>query len=290
MAPRKNVPQPPSPPQLTPIEMQQGIARLQQRIAELEAFSPAAVQRRYDSSVKVLETAIQGTLAKIFGQNTPDYYRYNGATTLDNGSIFIDYEVPLYEVRENLEEGKKGALALLKQAVRELNEELGYAATAEPLKHEGSSTERELARTVFVVHGHDEGAREGVARFLERIGFEPIILHEQASQGRTVVEKVEAHGGVGFAVVILTPDDVGGASAGAQSPRARQNVVLELGYFIGKLGRSRVCALKKGELELPSDFHGVVYTPFDETGGWRQLLARELAAVGYAIDWNLVMR
>jgi predicted nucleotide-binding protein len=144
-----------------------------------------------------------------------------------------------------------------------------------------------LSRKVFIVHGRDDGARETVARFLERLEFEPIILHEQASRGRTVIEKVEAHGDLGFAVVLLTPDDEGGKKGGTLRPRARQNVLLELGYFIGRLGRSRVCALKRGDsLEIPSDFGGVVYVPFDDTGGWKEALGRELEAAGFEIDWN----
>jgi hypothetical protein len=114
------------------------------------------------------------------------------------------------------------------------------------------------ARKVFIVHGHDEGARESVARFLEQLDFDPIILHEQANQGRTIIEKIEAHGDVGFAVVLLTPDDIGSVQGGDPLPRARQNVLLELGYFIGRLGRARVCALKRGDVEVPSDFGGVV--------------------------------
>ena len=145
------------------------------------------------------------------------------------------------------------------------------------------------ARKVFVVHGHDEAPREAVARFLTTLSFEPIILHEQANQGRTVIEKIEAHGDVGFAVVLLTPDDTGGPKSGEQSPRARQNVILELGYFIGILGRSRVCALKRGDLEIPSDFGGVVYETYDAGGGWKNALGRELQAAGFEIDWNKVM-
>ncbi|QJT31753.1 hypothetical protein E4186_17325 [Aeromonas media] len=147
-----------------------------------------------------------------------------------------------------------------------------------------------LSRKVFIVHGHDDGARETVARFLERIGLEAIILHEQANQGRTVIEKVVAHGDVGFAVVLLTPDDEGCAKGGVQEPRARQNVLLELGYFIGRLGREKVCALKRGILEIPSDFAGVVWEEMDSNGGWKTALARELAAAGHNIDWNKVMR
>jgi predicted nucleotide-binding protein len=144
-------------------------------------------------------------------------------------------------------------------------------------------------RKVFIVHGREEGPREAVARFLERLGFQPIILHEQANQGMTVIEKVEANSDVGFAVIILTPDDVGGLKGEPLQPRARQNVLLELGYFIGKLTRRRVCTLKVGEMEIPSDWCGVVDEPYDAGGGWKQTLARELKAAEYEIDWNKVM-
>lgn len=146
------------------------------------------------------------------------------------------------------------------------------------------------SRKIFIVHGHDDGARETVARFLERIGLEPIILHEQANQGRTIIEKVVANSDVGFAVVLLTPDDEGCIKGGVPEPRARQNVLLELGYFIGRLGRDKVCALKRGTLEIPSDFAGVVWETMDGNGGWKQALARELEAAGHTIDWNMVMR
>nr|WP_290839973.1 nucleotide-binding protein [Halomonas sp.] len=147
-----------------------------------------------------------------------------------------------------------------------------------------------FSRKIFIVHGHDDGARETVARFLERIGLEAIILHEQANQGRTIIEKVVANSEVGFAVVLLTPDDEGCAKGGKPEPRARQNVLLELGYFIGRLGRDKVCALKRGTLEIPSDFAGVVWETMDSNGGWKQALARELEAAGHSIDWNKVMR
>ncbi|WP_046862729.1 TIR domain-containing protein [Microvirga massiliensis] len=147
-----------------------------------------------------------------------------------------------------------------------------------------------VSNKIFIVHGHDGEAREAVARFLGNIGFEPIILHEQANRGRTVIEKVEANSDVGFAVVLLTPDDEGCVKGGTPEPRARQNVLLELGYFIGRLGREKVCALKRGEVEIPSDFAGVVWQTMDAGNGWRQALGRELEAAGYRIDWNKVMR
>jgi hypothetical protein len=153
------------------------------------------------------------------------------------------------------------------------------------------SVKAQFSRKIFIVHGHDEGSRESVARFLEKIDFEPVILHERANRGRTIIEKFEAHADVGFAVVLMTPDDVGGAREGMQQQaRARQNVILELGYFIGRLGRERVCAVKSSELELPSDILGVVWTPFDSHGAWKVALLKELEAAGYEIDWNKAMR
>ncbi len=131
--------------------------------------------------------------------------------------------------------------------------------------------------SVFIVHGHDEEAREAVARFLERVDLEAVILQEQPNQGRTIIEKFEAHAGeVSFAVVLITPDDVGG--------RPRQNVVFELGFFVAKLGRGKVCLLRKGDLEEFSDFQGVAYTVMDSGGAWKIRLAREMEAAGLPVD------
>jgi predicted nucleotide-binding protein len=143
------------------------------------------------------------------------------------------------------------------------------------------------SRNVFLVHGHDDAVTTTVARFLEKLDLHVIILHEQPNMGRTVIEKFEAHADVGFAVVLLTPDDVGGlASTGQLNPRARQNVILELGYFIGRLGRSRVCALYIEGVEIPSDIHGVLYVPYDTANGWRVKLANEIKAAGITVDLN----
>ncbi len=147
-----------------------------------------------------------------------------------------------------------------------------------------------LTKRVFVVHGHDGEAREAVARFLEKIGFEAVILHEQASRSRTVIEKIEANRDVSFAVILLTPDDEGCVRGGTLEPRARQNVLLELGYFMAHLGRENVCALKRGRVEIPSDFAGVVWEAMDDNAGWKTKLARELEAAGHSIDWNKVMK
>ena len=115
-----------------------------------------------------------------------------------------------------------------------------------------------------------------------------MILHEQPSEGQTIIEKFEKHADVFFAVIILSPDDVGYAKdkqTDAQ-PRARQNVVFELGYFVARLGRHRVCALNKGEVEIPSDYGGVVYVPLDDAGAWKLTLARDMKSAGFDLDLN----
>jgi predicted nucleotide-binding protein len=144
------------------------------------------------------------------------------------------------------------------------------------------------SRKVFLVHGHDESVKHNVARFLEKLNLELIILHEQANKGRTVIEKFEQHSDVGFAVVLMTPDDIGGLASDLTKTqaRARQNVILELGYFFGKLGRERVCAIHSGGVELPSDIHGILYIPFDAGGGWRLKLAKEIKEAGIDVDMN----
>ena len=139
---------------------------------------------------------------------------------------------------------------------------------------------------IFLIHGHDEAAKSEVARFLVRLDLEPVILDEQASEGKTIIEKVETHADVGYAVALLTADDVGSRQGDvAVQPRARQNVIFELGFFIGHLGRGSVCALTKGEPEIPSDYSGVVYVSM-ESGEWKMALIKELKAAGLDVDAN----
>jgi len=142
---------------------------------------------------------------------------------------------------------------------------------------------------IFIVHGHDEAVREKVARFLERLELKPIILHEQANSGKTIIEKFESHANVEFAVILLTGDDVGKVkTAEKDSLRARQNVILEWGFFIGKLGRNKVCALYEKGVELPSDLHGLLYLSLEDRG-WQMDLAKELKEAGYEINLNKLL-
>jgi predicted nucleotide-binding protein len=147
---------------------------------------------------------------------------------------------------------------------------------------------RQSSTKVFLVHGHDESARETAARFLEKLGLKAVILHEQPSSGKTLIEKIERYSDVAFAVVLLTPDDIGAEQVpnAKRSPRARQNVILELGYFMGKLVRKNVAAILKGEVERPSDYDGVNYITMDPHGAWQLKLAQELDAAGLKVDLN----
>jgi predicted nucleotide-binding protein len=148
------------------------------------------------------------------------------------------------------------------------------------------------SRKIFVVHGHDDAAKESAARFLEKMDFEPVILHEQANAGRAVIEKFEAYADVAFAIVLLTPDDMGYLNEpnSVPRPRARQNVIFELGFFIGRMGRERVSALHKNDVETPSDYSGVLLTKIDEYGAWKMTLAKELKEAGLAVDLNKALK
>lgn len=143
---------------------------------------------------------------------------------------------------------------------------------------------------VFIVHGHDKLAKLEVARFIEKLGFEAIILSEQANEGKTIIEKIEEYSDVDFGIVSYTPCDVGSEKdTNDFKPRARQNVVFEHGYLIGKLGREKVHALKKDNVETPNDISGIVYTEMDSGKAWQIAIAKEMKKVGYDIDFNKIM-
>lgn len=291
---------PPEAPELTPAQIRSRIERLKGCIQELEAFDPQKVQKRYNiTEVELIQTSITDALAAAFGHNTPRFNLYKSAAELDQGpmpslqivpdfgySSHIDHDAQdAIDARKYLAEGKERSIRLLRQAITVLEHEI---ADHEPPPV--PATRPLAANKVFVVHGRDDAAREGMARFLEKIELEAIILSEQPDRGLTIIEKFEAYANqVSFAVVLLTPDDLGSlASASSQAARARQNVIFELGSFVGKLGRGRACLVRKGDLEIPSDLHGVIYTEMDDAGAWKIRLVQELKAAGLRFDANKV--
>jgi predicted nucleotide-binding protein len=211
-----------------------------------------------------------------------------------------DYSPPLggfFTGRETLQEQIAYLLANAQSAIRRLaslkerlelfEEETGKVPPEVP----GPAT-APIGTAIFVVHGRSEAPKQEVARFLGQVtNLRPVILHEQASSGRTIIEKFEDHAATAaFAVVLLTGDDEGGlVGSDDRRRRARQHVVFELGFFIGSLGRARVAVLHEEDVDLPSDMSGVLYTPLDPNGAWRMELAREMRAAGIEVDLNLAL-
>jgi len=177
----------------------------------------------------------------------------------------------------------------------------------EEISEKQEKPKRPLSKNVFIVHGREDKPKLELARMLEKLGFSVMILSEQPDKGRTIIEKLEQETlDIGYAFVILTPDDMGFQELIVElskqyplvseivkrrplisrvlKPRARQNVILELGYFVGKIGRNRVCCLYKGEVELPSDIHGVLFKKFNKSvEECYKGIIDELKAVGYEI-------
>jgi predicted nucleotide-binding protein len=150
-----------------------------------------------------------------------------------------------------------------------------------------------LSNKVFIVHGHDQGLKTDVERFLHEVGLEPVVLHREADEGATIIEKFEKHSDVGFAFILLTPDEISYTTdqVGIPEPdktieyRARPNVIFEFGYFVGKLGRKRVCCLHKGDVVVPSDLDGLVYKKVDNSiDAQAYAIIKELKAAGYKIS------
>ncbi len=174
--------------------------------------------------------------------------------------------------------------ALKKDSYGELKE---TKATAKLLKP---------SNKVFVVHGHDQALKTDIERFLQEIGLKPIILHRQPDQGQTIIEKFESNSNdVGYAFILLTPDDIAytidqekkGDTERKKEKRARQNVIFEFGYFVGKLGRKGVCCLYKGDVVWPSDLHGLIYKPItDSLDSQAYSIIKELRAAGYSITYD----
>ncbi|MHB1276355.1 MAG: TIR domain-containing protein [Candidatus Humimicrobiaceae bacterium] len=146
-------------------------------------------------------------------------------------------------------------------------------------------------KQVFIVHGHNIEKKVTTARIIEKLGLEPIILHEQANKGRTILKKLsESSDDVNFVIILLTADDVGKAEKDPElKQRARQNVVFELGYFIAKLGEKNVCSIYEDGVEIPTDYLGVTFIPFDSAEKWKFDLVKELKAAGFDVDANILL-
>lgn len=269
---------------MTVAEMNKGVEILARRIADIEALDPLKAS---EGEIRSLECKIEESLTRVFGENGDDRWRYASAATFDHGPVSIAFgdRGGRRDRRGYIIEGRIESLATLKGAVETLKERIADAEPIPEAKSVGSAFDPATSDKVFIVHGHDGELKQEVARIITSLGLQPIILHEQPNGGGTVIEKFERESDVGYAVILFTPDDFGGSQDDSNVlQRARQNVVLELGYFIGKLGRKRVCVIVKDNIEKPSDIHGVVW--LDYGSHWKVDLAKELKHAGYGIDFN----
>ena len=268
------------------------IERLQKALDAIPGLKQLP-QRNSSPEFKKWRRDTQIAITNTFGDESRHIQDF---TTISYGLMVAAYgserrmlfEPDPYPVRRDnmYVEGLDSAASVLESMIDEI-EEYWEEEPQTPPSSAVRENERTNTKEVFVIHGRDNEAKETVARFLTKLELTPVILHEQPNQGRTIIEKFEQHAQVGFAVALLTPDDVGALQDNSDdlNPRARQNVVFELGYFLGRLGRERVCALTKGNVELPSDYDGVVYISLDD-GGWKMDLIRELKNVGFEVDAN----
>lgn len=273
----------PQPPLALTVSRSEAFRRIGKRITSGKELEDASKAIRTQSDLDYFQTKSvawdeynEELLKQLFtNSSVSDEYNtaYFGVIALDDQQVF-----------ENLKKTHARRISKLESIQERL--EL-YLEPSEHTDQTKPSARSINMSKVFIVHGHDETVKQGVARYIENLGFTATILHERPNKGRTIITKFQEEAAdAGFAVVLMTPDDLGKAKDAAElKPRARQNVVFELAFFIGALGSNRVAALVKGEIEKPSDFDGVVYLSLD-AADWKVKLAHELEAAGYSIDWK----
>lgn len=206
-----------------------------------------------------------------------------------------------YFIRDIVEEQKKG----IRDQVAFMRGFIDRLDLIPCMIDEGVSESTKVAidaKKVFIVHGHNDSLKVDVARTVEQMGLKAIILHEQDDYGETIIQKFENNAiDIGFAIILLTGDDLAVSNRDLEREkkekdfnakyhlRARQNVVFEMGYFIGKLDRAHVVELLEADVEKPGDLDGTLYIPIDKEGMWRLKLAKRLKSVGYSVDIDAII-
>ena len=213
-----------------------------------------------------------------FGSDSPEYKKFKEISFYEIDIAEINGCSPMGDHFAECRKGLKIAKELLTDFLNDIEDENISSAPITQYNY----------TKLFIVHGHDGKLKESVARIIEKQdNIEAIILSEKANQGKTIIEKIEKYSDVGGAICLFTADDIGkGKNEQNEQPRARQNVVLETGYFMGKLGRDHIVILADKGIEMPSDLSGIVYT---DTANWKFELLQELHAMGYNIDMNKLL-
>lgn len=225
-------------------------------------------------------------------QNSEPYVYYNTAKEVRIKGFYEDHF-------DMAKEGFIGALNSLKgllvdgDAFNELLEPVSVKITNVENKTKTKKMPTLSNKKVFIVHGHDHNLKIELEVFLSHIGLKPIVLHREADEGKTVIEKFESNSDVAYVFILLTPDEIAYTieqdsitdTKRKKEYRARPNVIFEFGYFVAKLGRNRVCALHKGNVSIPSDLSGFIYKKVDskiEEIGFA--LIKELKAAGLILE------
>jgi|SRR5665648_2036 len=237
-----------------------------------------------EEELAALRKSSRMIIKKVCGESSAHYHNLSSISFHPEGLWFgTNTSTP----DESWTKGQNKMLNLFKT----IEEDITLENLTKNASNEIKKDRIKLSNKIFIVHGHDEEMKQAVARAVEKIDLKPIILHEQPNKGRTIIKKFEDYSDVNFAIVLLSPDDI--AYPKDKSPkdkefRARQNVIFELGFFVGKLGREHVFILYREEhnFEFPTDYSGICYTPYNNKGQWRFDLIGELNSCGYNVDAN----
>lgn len=236
--------------------------------------------RASDPKFQAWKTKAERFLIKKYGEKSLEYNKFlktRFSPLIWSGSDLKEENRNVIEICCN---GLKSWKAIFETYLEDMENEKDVYTQDKTIKSEAMNK-------IFIVHGHDGQLKQSVARIIEKQGIEAIILSERANKGRTIIEKFEAYSDVSGAICLFTADDFGRAKKdSSDNTRARQNVVLETGYFMGKLGRDHIVILADNGIEMPSDLSGVVYT---NTESWKIDLLKELQAIGYTVDLNKLL-
>lgn len=270
---------------LISMEISRKLALIDEQISAVDADAPSDFTRWRETS--------KGLLRNLLGPDHELTKQLTDVRYTPNASMAVPGRPASSSSAEKYrQKSVRQAISILNSAKDELmlQDELNRSDARDTLATvDATPTPQE----VFIVHGRNDHRKHEFARvILALTGTEPIILHEQRNGGQVLIEKFEANANrAGFAVVLLTADDYGREkSETSEQPRARQNVIFEMGFFYAALGRHRVAAFLEEGVEEPGDVRGVVYNPIDNSGGWKNLLARELAAAGIDVDYSALVK
>jgi predicted nucleotide-binding protein len=272
-------------------QLQVYIAQLQGHIEDLRGFDVKTVQERYDKRIKVLSDEINGTIAAIYGQNTPKYWQ-NAIASLDNlPTVIGGARYPIDKVREVYQMGIDEAATKLDALVEKLDSNVQALEGQQPADKNPSPAEAPSGGgRVFVVHGRDDGVKETVTRFLDKMDLKPVLFHDRQQEGETALDRLgdQEKGPHAFAVFALTTEDLAGSNPSRQGEVSApsRSMLFDLGFFLGSLGRERVIALRSGNGPSPLDYYGVRTLPLDDGALWELLLARDMKRAGLNVDMN----